>query len=243
LMKEHFIMDGRHRYRACRELGIEPKFVQFDGDDVFGEIFSRNLFRRNLTPLQRAELVAKTIGGKLSADAQTRQKSGLKRGAETPVVAKWQQRGRTTEKIAEIAKVSPRTVHRALELLKLKSELPKERAPKRKKRVYKLGSDEWRNNVIRKSSTFLNRWPVTEHREVKRVVCKHFAERVTVEDKEAGESTWRALKAGPGTDDYRRDVLRRFTTFLQHWPAKHCPELKALIHDHTNPNPSPSTTL
>jgi ParB-like chromosome segregation protein Spo0J len=32
-MHEGKILDGRHRYRACLELGITPKFVELGGSD------------------------------------------------------------------------------------------------------------------------------------------------------------------------------------------------------------------
>jgi hypothetical protein len=30
------VLDGRHRYRACLELGIEPKLKEYDGGDPVG---------------------------------------------------------------------------------------------------------------------------------------------------------------------------------------------------------------
>ena len=44
------ILDGRNRYRACRDLGIKPRFQECDGDDSpLDLILSRNLHRRHLT--------------------------------------------------------------------------------------------------------------------------------------------------------------------------------------------------
>lgn len=49
------ILDGRHRYRACMELGIEPWFKEFDGpDSLLDYVVSINLRRRHLTEGQRA---------------------------------------------------------------------------------------------------------------------------------------------------------------------------------------------
>jgi len=53
------ILDGRHRYRACQELGIEcPTRVLTDASprDI---VMSLNVFRRHLTPSQRAMIGAK----------------------------------------------------------------------------------------------------------------------------------------------------------------------------------------
>lgn len=54
---ENAILDGWHRYRACMMIGVEPKIVQFDGDDPAAFVISRNLHRRHLTAGQRATAV------------------------------------------------------------------------------------------------------------------------------------------------------------------------------------------
>ncbi|MEM3424150.1 MAG: DNA methyltransferase [Nitrososphaeria archaeon] len=53
---ENKVLDGRHRYRACLELGIEPRFIQFEGDrlDALSFVISENIKRRHLTPSQKA---------------------------------------------------------------------------------------------------------------------------------------------------------------------------------------------
>ena len=42
------ILDGRHRYRACRELGVRCLMVEWNGFDPWLEVQSRNLVRRHL---------------------------------------------------------------------------------------------------------------------------------------------------------------------------------------------------
>lgn len=44
------LLDGRHRYRAFRDLGIEPIFQTFAGtaDEALAFVVSRNLHRRHL---------------------------------------------------------------------------------------------------------------------------------------------------------------------------------------------------
>lgn len=53
------ILDGRHRYRACLELEIEPWFKEFDGpDSLLDYVVSINLRRRHLDDSQRAMAMA-----------------------------------------------------------------------------------------------------------------------------------------------------------------------------------------
>lgn len=50
------ILDGRNRYRACVELGIEPRFREVTIPDPFGYVWSLNAERRDLDPAQRAAI-------------------------------------------------------------------------------------------------------------------------------------------------------------------------------------------
>ena len=53
------VLDGRNRLRACREAGVEPRFVEYEGDDPVAFVVSRNMFRRHLTLEQRSLSAAK----------------------------------------------------------------------------------------------------------------------------------------------------------------------------------------
>jgi hypothetical protein len=56
--KEGLLVDGRNRLAACEIAGIEPKFVDLNGDDVEAFIISQNLARRHMNAGQRAMVVA-----------------------------------------------------------------------------------------------------------------------------------------------------------------------------------------
>lgn len=55
------VIDGRHRQRACRQLGIEPLVRQLSADDgdPFALVVSLNLHRRHLSESQRAMVAAR----------------------------------------------------------------------------------------------------------------------------------------------------------------------------------------
>lgn len=55
------IIDGRHRYKACRELGIKPQFREWtgNGEELITFIFSQNFYRRHLDESQRAMVGAR----------------------------------------------------------------------------------------------------------------------------------------------------------------------------------------
>lgn len=48
------ILDGRNRYKACKEIGIEPKLKEYEGENVLQYVISKNLHRRHLTSSQKA---------------------------------------------------------------------------------------------------------------------------------------------------------------------------------------------
>lgn len=53
------ILDGRNRFKACQEIGLEPDTVEYSGNDPLGDVISWNLKRRHLNEGQRATVAAK----------------------------------------------------------------------------------------------------------------------------------------------------------------------------------------
>ena len=58
VLHNNMILDGGNRYRACIQAGVDPQFVQFDGDNLVSFVLSANLHRRHLSAGQQAAIVA-----------------------------------------------------------------------------------------------------------------------------------------------------------------------------------------
>jgi ParB/Sulfiredoxin domain len=52
------IIDGRHRLKACLELGFVPWIKEYDGDKPVAQYILSTNIRRNLTKLQRHQMIA-----------------------------------------------------------------------------------------------------------------------------------------------------------------------------------------
>lgn len=74
------LLDGRNRWKACEELGVEPLTCELDDADGFDPVVyvvAKNLHRRHLTTNQRAIVGAK-VRGLYEAKAKQRQKAAGK---------------------------------------------------------------------------------------------------------------------------------------------------------------------
>lgn len=61
VLHEGKILDGRNRFRACEELQIGPRYIEYDGNNPLGYVLRSNLCRRHLSTSQRS-----MIAGRLS---------------------------------------------------------------------------------------------------------------------------------------------------------------------------------
>lgn len=116
---EGAILDGGNRYRACMEIGIEPKIEEFAGGDPVAFVLSANLHRRHLTIGQQAAIVAsaqdwgraQTVGG--DGSNQHRSKAATlpdSAGPRDTVASRAAQSGASerTQRMADtVAKASP----------------------------------------------------------------------------------------------------------------------------------------
>lgn len=77
VLLDNMILDGRNRYRACREAGIEPRVQQFSGKDPISFVMDHNIHRRHLNESQRAMIAAKLATMRLGDNQH------MKEGVET----------------------------------------------------------------------------------------------------------------------------------------------------------------
>lgn len=114
------IIDGRNRYRACIQAGVEPVFRTYSGDDagLVGFVVSLNLHRRHLNESQRAMIAARianmsvgrpavnaSIEAFTQADSLLERESSTTETAAVPAV--------TQAQAAELLNVSRTGVQRA----------------------------------------------------------------------------------------------------------------------------------
>lgn len=115
------VLDGRHRLRACAELGIEPQFEDYDGDDPLAFVVGINLYRRHLTIPQRAMLAVEIEAVEAKAALERMREGGRKgrpgskasdesAGQEKGSAAVHDLSGRSDVRAAAVAGVSPRSV-------------------------------------------------------------------------------------------------------------------------------------
>jgi ParB-like chromosome segregation protein Spo0J len=72
------VIDGRHRLRACRELGLEPVIREYDGDGtVLDFVIAKNLHRRHLSANQRALVAAKLASLSRGRPSKTARKQAV----------------------------------------------------------------------------------------------------------------------------------------------------------------------
>ncbi len=99
-LSDGLIIDGRNRYQACVDLGIEPRFREWDGNgSLVTFVVSLNLHRRHLSESQRGMVAAKL------ANMGQGERTDLQLSANLQKVSR--------AEAAELLSVSERTVNAA----------------------------------------------------------------------------------------------------------------------------------
>jgi ParB-like chromosome segregation protein Spo0J len=123
-MLEGKVLDGRSRLRACIEAGVEPRFVKFDGlQDPLMFVWSKNFARRHLDLKQRV-MLALRLKEMVAAAARERMSKGgkisaaIRSGEEVTNLSPLAdgEKGKTVDKLAELAHVGRGTMQAALEV-------------------------------------------------------------------------------------------------------------------------------
>ena len=123
---EGVILDGHHRYRACLELGVEPKYEVKTFEDPLLEkkfVIEVNLRRRHLTTLQRIEMAKPLI--EIEREL-SKQRQGMRTDLLETSTKKLEEVG-TLKRMAPKIGVSHETLRRGLLVLEKGSEKLKEK--------------------------------------------------------------------------------------------------------------------
>jgi ParB family chromosome partitioning protein len=109
------VIDGKHRLRACRELGIEPAQREYLGNDPIAFVVSMNLHRRHLEHGQRA-MLGDRIREAYDEEAKQRQVESGKHHGRGKVVENFPQpidAGRARDQAGQAVGVSGKSIDQA----------------------------------------------------------------------------------------------------------------------------------
>lgn len=117
------ILDGRQRYRACQDLGIKCRCMEWNGHDPWMEVQSRNLLRRQLSKeqvyairklaaQQFPEIAAPFEAERAEARARKAQAKGRPRGEKAALIGSHDRHRESADAIGAQMGVSGSTVKR-----------------------------------------------------------------------------------------------------------------------------------
>jgi len=100
------ILDGRNRYRACLEAGVEPTIQRYEKgglelQDPVAWVISRSLRRRHLTPEDKIKILAQLVA---AHPEKSDRKLAKEAGVSHPTMAKARREAEATGKALPVAK-------------------------------------------------------------------------------------------------------------------------------------------
>lgn len=110
------ILDGRNRYRACLEAGVDPRFQTWDGIGFAADfVWALNATRRHLEGNARKIAAAKYA---IELEREASERSGMRTDLTSSQDCDKVDFGRSSEKAAEKFNESPRTIQSAVKVVK-----------------------------------------------------------------------------------------------------------------------------
>jgi DNA modification methylase len=77
MLYEGKVLDGRHRYRACMEIGLLPEYEEYTGKDALQYVISKNVSRRHLNETQRSIVASRLANMERGGDRPSRSDSNF----------------------------------------------------------------------------------------------------------------------------------------------------------------------
>jgi DNA modification methylase/ParB-like chromosome segregation protein Spo0J len=164
LNRNHVIIDGHHRLRACTELGLVPKTEVIDFANVIQEsefVINLNLNRRQLNDFQKAELghILQQIE---KERARARQISSFNNVKLSLGSNDHNEKGRVVDIISKKIHMSPKTYQRCTKIIELAPESIKQKLREGlttiSKEYAKIMKEQRRTQLMSEASKIKMRW-------------------------------------------------------------------------------------
>jgi hypothetical protein len=119
-LHEGKILDGRNRAIACENVGIEPRYKNYTGDDPLGFVVSKNICRRHLSESQRSMVAAEISAYRPSNAPAVTQRSAAEslNVSECSVRDAVRVRENASPETVEAIKRGDKTIHAAVKEMK-----------------------------------------------------------------------------------------------------------------------------